>query len=86
MLARARVESREFTGNTTFAEDPQRPYLFIVMTGADGTVEFGSGGGDIPLPTTTFFEPYVVPTSEFTVTTTGTFIVMSSASTLNNTV
>lgn len=85
MIQRTQVESREYTGNTTFNTDPQRPYLFIVMTGADGTLELGGGGGKIPIANGSYYEPYIAPTCELKVETTGTFVMVSSASTHDNT-
>ncbi len=78
-LARMNLQSKEYTGNTTLARNQNRGYFFIVMTVGTGTISFGGGGGEVPLATNQFYEPYVCPTSEINVTTTGTFVVVSNA-------
>jgi len=67
--------STEYTGNQTFASNSNRSYFFIIFTEGAGTVEFGEGGGEIPLPDNTHYEPAVAPTGEIKVRTTGTYIV-----------
>lgn len=46
-----------------------------MMTVGTGTIEFGDGGGKIPLDTGAFYEPLVCPISKISIETTGTFIV-----------
>lgn len=80
--ARAQVSSVEYTGNKTFGQDTQRGYLFVAMgAGAAGTIEFGNGGGKIPIAAEGFIEPYIVPTSEFTIECTGSYVVLTTQST-----
>ena len=74
-LQRANVISTEHTGDTTFPKKLNRSYFFIVMTSGTGTIEFGNGGGAIPLTQGQFYEPYVCPTSQIDVVTTGTFVI-----------
>ena len=67
-------------GNTTLPAFTSRGYLLIAMTaGSTGTINFGGGTGEIPLAADGWYEPYVVPTSEITVTTAGTFVIVSNA-------
>lgn len=74
------IVSKGYTGNTTIPKNLQRGYLMIAMTnGATGTVEFGEGGGQLPLPADSFYEPLIVPSSEFTITTTGSFVLLLNA-------
>lgn len=76
-LSRLNVSSKEYTGNTTFPANTGRGYFFVVMTDGTGTISFGDGTGEIPLAAGAYFEPYVVPTSKITITTTGTFVVLT---------
>jgi hypothetical protein len=78
-LSRLNLQSKEYTGNTVFPRNQNRGYFFIVMTGAAGSVRFGSGGGEVPLALNQHYEPWVAPTSEINVTTTGTFVVVTNA-------
>lgn len=75
---RLEVASRVYTGDTTFSPNYQRSYLFIVATTAAATVEFDNGGGEIPIPINSFYEPLVTPTTTFTVRTAGDFIVVTN--------
>jgi hypothetical protein len=67
--------SVEYTGNTVFPATANRAYFFIVMTVGSGTIEFGGGGGKIPLATGYVLEPQVCPLSEISIESTGTYIV-----------
>jgi len=78
-LARLNLQSKEYTGNQTFARNQNRGYFFIVMTVGTGTIRFGDGAGEVPLALNQFYEPYVCPTSEINVTTTGTFVLVTNA-------
>lgn len=79
----AQVDSVEYTGNTVFPSDPYRLYFFVVMLGgASGTIEFGDGGGKIPLSATDkYIEPFVTPSSKVTIESTGSYIVIATGST-----
>ncbi|MBV1952542.1 MAG: hypothetical protein KUG64_10175 [Cycloclasticus sp.] len=72
------TEGVDFTSVKTFARNQKRGYFFIVMTSGTGTISFGEGTGEVPLALNQFYEPYVCPTSEIRVTTTGTFVVVSN--------
>lgn len=77
-LHRVNTSSKEYTTTKTWAEKQNRGYLFIVVTSGSVDIEFGNGGGSIPLAAGAHYEPYVCPTSEFTVTcTSGTYVVHS---------
>lgn len=75
MIPRANTQSVEYTGNQTFEANQNRRYFFIVMTSGAGTIEFGNGGGAIPLAEGGHYCPYVCPLSEISVVTAGTFVV-----------
>jgi len=77
-LARLNLHSKEYTGNTVLPASTKRGYFFIVMTVGTGTIRFGEGDGEVPLALNQFYEPFVAPTSEINITTTGTFVVVSS--------
>lgn len=74
-ITRLNTTSKEYTGNTVLAANSQRGYFFVVMTGNTGTVEFGGGGGKIPLTSTGFYEPFVAPIGTISIETAGTFVV-----------
>lgn len=76
--AKLNTRSVSYTGTTTFPADNRRGYFFVVMTTGAGTIEFGQGGGLIPLAELEHYNPPVCPISEITVTTSGTFVVHSN--------
>ena len=61
------TQSALYNGNTTLLGDTHRNYFFIIMITGTATIEFGAGGGEIPLPEKASYEPLVAPTSEVTV-------------------
>ena len=69
----ARVNSRSYerTDNTTLPMNTNRSYFFIVFTAGTGTIEFGGGGGKIPLTTGAHYVPGVAPTSEISIESIG---------------
>lgn len=75
-LPRVYSKSIEYTGNTILPANARRSYFFIVFTLSDGTIEFGGGGGKIPLGTGVIYEPTVAPTSEISIESVGgTYII-----------
>ena len=70
------IVSKGYTGNLVIPANNNRGYFYVVMTSAAGTVEFANGGGLIPVALNNFYEPYVAPTGEISIVTTGTFIVV----------
>ena len=63
------------TGTTVIDANRDRSYFFVVATDAAATVRFGADGtGDIPLAVGSHYEPYVCPTGEITITSTGNYI------------
>ena len=74
-MRRINTISKQYTGGVTLPLDRNRSYFFIVCTEGAATVEFGGGGGKIPLPANAFLEPFVVPTSEIKVEGSGTVII-----------
>lgn len=67
--------STEHTGNLILPANNNRGYFFVVMTSGSGTVEFNGGGGKIPLAQGIHYEPYVTPTGEVSIESTGTYVV-----------
>ena len=72
----ANMVSTGHTGNLTIPANNNRSYFFIIMTSTAGTLKLGKGSGTIPLANGVHYEPYVCPTGEIEVTTTGTFTVV----------
>lgn len=82
MIERANTRSTEHTGNLVIPSAQNRSYFFIIQTSGTGTIEFGGGGGKIPLSEGTHYNPNVVPTDEISIETTGTFVVHIAGQTL----
>ncbi|CAM0011460.1 hypothetical protein VPHK436_0062 [Vibrio phage K436] len=79
---RGASQSVEYSGNKTFPANNRRNYFFVVMSGgSDGTIEFGGGGGKIPIPADSFYEPLMCSLSEIKVECTGTYVVHTDAET-----
>ena len=78
MLSRqtANIVSTTHSGNVTIPANRNRSYFFIIMTSTSGTLKLGQGSGTLPLANGVHYEPYVCPTGEIEVTTTGTFTVI----------
>lgn len=70
-VARVNSRSTEHTGNLVLGKNPNRTYFFITFTSGSGTIEFGGGGGKIPLGTGYHYNPNVAPTSEISIETAG---------------
>lgn len=77
-LARLNVVSKEYSGNTTLPRNTSRGYFFIVMTTGTATIEFGEGGGTIPLAADAFLEPIVAPTSQIDIVSAGTYTILTN--------
>jgi len=75
---KAPVRSIAYVGDITFAQTDHRNYFFLYATD-DLELTFGGGGGCIPISRGGYFEPRVMPTSEFIVFATGAFVFMSDA-------
>jgi len=76
-VTRANLQSRTYTGNTTIPARANRNYFMIIFTAtAGGTLEFGSGGGVLPVALDGHYEPHVAPTSSIDIVTTGTFTII----------
>ena len=71
----ATLTSTEYTGPLTVAPNPNRSYFFIVVKSGTVDIEFGNGGGKIPLPTGGNYEPLVCPTGSYAVTGSGTYVI-----------
>ena len=79
MITKLNVISKAYTGNTTLPAAVNRGYFFIVMTSGTATIELGQGGGTIPLIADAFFEPYVAPIGEITITSAGTYTILTNS-------
>lgn len=71
--------SKKYTGSHEFPHDENRQYMMILKDEGDTTMEFGNGGGKIPVPA--FLEPYRVPISAMRIETTGSFLLVVDEST-----
>lgn len=76
-ILRLNTQSKTYTGDTTLAADHKRGYFFILQTSGTSTIEFGAGGGEIPLEEGFHYEPTVCPTGEIIIKTTGTCVVIT---------
>jgi hypothetical protein len=74
-IERLNTRSTEHTGDLVLPFDQDRGYFFIVMTTGTGTIEFGGGGGKIPLAEGYVLEPNVCPISEISIETVGTYVI-----------
>lgn len=85
MISKTNLVSKQYTGNTTFPVDQTRNYFFVVMlAGASGTIEFGEGGGKIPLQEGYHYEPGTVSMGIIKIEATGDYVVNTNASTHNS--
>lgn len=75
-VRRSNLKSTTHTGNRTIPATPNRSYFFITFTTAAGTIELGGGGGKVPIAQGAFFEPYITPTSEIIIETTGDYVLV----------
>lgn len=82
MITRTNTRSTEHTGNLTIPPNQNRSMFFIVQTTGTGTIEFGGGGGKIPLAEGVHYIPPVVPTDEITIESTGTYVIHIAGETL----
>lgn len=74
MLKRLNTISTAHTGDLLLPKDTNRAYFFIVMLDATGTIEFGGGGGAIPLAIGGHYQPPVAPTGTINIVTSGSFV------------
>ena len=63
-LLRMNTVSTPHTGDLTLEADNSRGYFFIVFTVGAGSIEFGQGGGQIPLTEGDHYQPPVCPIGE----------------------
>lgn len=75
MLTRVNTRSTEHTGNLIIPFNQNRSMFFIVQITGTGTIEFGNGGGKIPLDTGVHYIPPIVPIDEITIESTGTYVI-----------
>lgn len=75
---RVNVTSKSYTGTKVWAENRNRQAFFVICTAGSATIELGDGGGLIPLPLNSWFEPAFVPTSKIEIIVgAGTVVVVS---------
>lgn len=74
-MLRANSISIERTTNLVLPPNQNRRLFFIVQTVGTGTVEFGGGGGKIPLEEGMHYIPPCIPIGEISIETTGTYII-----------
>ena len=68
--------STAHTGNLVIPANNNRSYFMIVITSSTGTIEFGNGGGLLPLAQNQFYEPHVCPIGEISIVTAGTYVLI----------
>ena len=74
----AKLVSTTYTGNTTLTAQRGREYILIQPTSAAVTITFDGGTGAIAIATGSYYEPYIAPSTEITITTVGTFVVVTN--------
>ncbi len=67
--------TKRYEGDKIIPHDSDRSYFFIVMISGAGSIEFGRGGGEIPLVASEHYSPYVCPTGEISIKSTGAYVV-----------
>jgi hypothetical protein len=73
-ILRKNTVSTAHTGNLVIEADRNRGYFFIVAQG-DLTMEFGGGGGEIPLKEGQHYCPYVCPIGEIKVNSGNSYVI-----------
>ncbi len=73
--------SQEYSGEVLFPPDNKRLYFFAVQTVGDATIEFGEGGGLIPLVELNHIAPSVIPLDTISIISTGSFVVLATQAT-----
>ena len=74
----ASLVSTTYTGNTVITGQRGREYFLIQPTTLDLTISFGGGTGAITVVVGSYYEPYIAPSTEMTITTTGSFVVVTN--------
>ena len=74
MITRVNSRTTTHTGNLTLPANQNRSLFEIYQTTGSSTIEFGNGGGKIPLATGGSYLPQTAPTGEVTIETTGTYV------------
>ncbi len=74
----AKLVSTTYTGNTTIPAARGREYFLVQPTDLAITVQLGAGTGTITVPVGSYYEPYIAPSTEITITTTGSFVVVTN--------
>lgn len=74
----AQLVSTTYTGNTTIPAKRGREYFLVQPTDAALTVNFGNGTGAIAIVNGSYFEPYIAPSTEINIITTGSFVVVTN--------
>ncbi len=74
----AQLVSTTYTGNTTIPAKRGREYFLVQPTTADITVKFAGGTGGVLILNGSYYEPYIAPSTEITITTTGSFVVVTN--------
>lgn len=82
MNTRVNSRSTEHTGNLTIPPNQNRSLFFIIQIVGTGTIEFGEGGGKIPLDEGVHYIPPAVPTDKIIIESTGTYVIHIAGQTL----
>jgi len=74
----ARLISTTYTGNTTLPAERGREYLLIQPTDLALNIQLGSGTGTVAVAVGSYYEPYIAPSTEITITTTGSYVIVTN--------
>ena len=74
----AQLVSTTYTGNTTLSAERGREYFLVQPTTADLTINFGTGSGSVTIINGSYYEPYIAPSTEITITSTGSYVVVTN--------
>jgi len=72
----ANIVSKAHIGDLTIPANRNRSYFAIIVGATAGSLYLGGGDGEIPLATTTHYEPRVCPTGEIRVVNTGVYTIV----------
>ena len=70
-ILRMNTVSTSHSGDLVLPADKHRGYFFIVFTVNGGSIEFGGGGGQIPLAVGEHYQPPVCPIGEIKINAEG---------------
>lgn len=78
-IQRLNVQSTLHVNSLSLVADPSRGRFEIVQLTGDSTVEFGQGGGLLPIPAEYHYVPTVCPTGQIDILTTGSYVIVTTS-------